>query len=85
MPHTIEGSRARVLTCTAKMSLRHLRGSDGGAWKVKAFATLSIAEEEGGTSQVCAYKSTKENFRRWLTAPEGAASYDVLKIFKSLG
>ena len=30
-------------------------------------------------------KAMKENFQRWLAAPESAAPFDFTKIFKTLG
>ena len=64
-------------------AVRRLR--DGDAWKAKAMATFEITNPTPTESRLGSHKATRENFRRWLAAPESAGPLDLAKIFKSLG
>ena len=46
---------------------------------------LDITDLGDNTSQIWTHKSIRENFQRWLEAPESAAPFDFQKICKTLG
>ena len=58
---------------------------DGDAWKAKILSSVNITDTSTVPTRAGAQKATRENFRRWLAAPESAAPFDLTKIFKSLG
>ena len=58
---------------------------DGDAWKAKILSSVNLTDTSTVTTRAGAQKATRENFRRWLAAPESAAPFDLSKIFKSLG
>ena len=48
-------------------------------------AQLNIETLEESSTQMWTNKAVKENFQRWLEAPESSAPFDFQKIFKTLG
>ena len=48
-------------------------------------ANLDITNYSDGAPQMWTSRAIKENFQRWLAAPESSAPFDFTKIFKSLG
>lgn len=62
-----------------------LRLPDGDPLKETAIRDYQLNTSAEGVPQQWAHKANTENFRRWLQAPEGAAPFDLNKIFRSLG
>ena len=58
---------------------------DGDPWKEKVLTECQLTMPAVEVPRQWAHKANTENFRRWLQAPEGAAPFDLSKIFKSLG
>ena len=56
---------------------------EGDAWREKILADLGRIEPM--MDATWSHKATKDNFQRWLAAPESAAPFELNKIFKSLG
>ena len=48
-------------------------------------AEVNITDLNESTNQMWTHKAIKENFHRWLAAPESASTIDFTKIFKTLG
>ena len=58
---------------------------DDDPWKEKVLKDCQLIMPAEEVPRQWAHKPNTENFRRWLRAPEGAAPFDLNKIFKSLG
>ena len=64
-----------------------LRLPEGDPWREKALRDYTLDSKAGGNDvqRRWVQKSNAENFRQWLAGPEGAAPFDLNKIFKALG
>ena len=55
----------------------------GGSLRQEEESAQKKANE--GSTMMAASKANRENFQRWLTAPQSAGSINLKKIFKAIG
>ena len=70
--------RREFITAVSKLE-------DDDSWKKAVMANLDLTKWDQTTPQMWTSKAMKENFQRWLAAPESGAPFDFIKIFKTLG
>ena len=68
-----------------KMLERTLNRLEARDSKARKGEEKAQKEAESGTTMMASSKANRENFQRWLTAPQSAGSINLKKIFKAIG